>query len=61
MKCDSCKNMASEAANMGYPYPAAWCAKGHWEGSGDFPEPEIDPWRDCKDFAPEEQESSDGG
>ena len=52
MKCDFCKNAAYESASMDYPYPSAWCSKGHWDGmdTNTTPDTDIDPWRDCVDF-----------
>lgn len=35
---------------LDYPYPHVWCVKGHWEGLGEESEPEVDHWKDCKDF-----------
>ena len=50
MICDNCKHVVGEGPSLDYPYPVVWCAKGHWEGDCACPEPEIDPWADCKDF-----------
>jgi hypothetical protein len=37
---------------MDYPYPIEFCSKGHWEGAdSDEREAEIDPWKDCQDYA----------
>lgn len=51
MICDICKWAKHEGASMDYPYPMIYCAYGHWEGDDPSePEPEVDPWKDCKDF-----------
>ena len=62
MKCDFCKNMAYETASFDYPYPVAWCLKGHWEGHGSAndDESDIDPWENCTDFVSEELPQDDG-
>jgi hypothetical protein len=52
MKCDTCKHEQCEQADMGNGGNAMpYCAKEHWSGiDPSEPMPEIDPWRDCKDY-----------
>ncbi len=51
-RCDTCIHQQGEMANLEYPYPDVYCAKGHWEGLGDPDDPpeDGDPWADCIDF-----------
>ena len=53
MRCDNCKFLQGEPANMDYPYPIIYCGKGHWEGTDSSErENEVDPWKDCQDHTP---------
>jgi hypothetical protein len=64
MKCDSCDFITGYTLGQdecGAGYYTEYCVKGHWSGSETEPQdekqaikmhlnPEIDFWKDCKDY-----------